>query len=208
MEIVGERTPIELKRGEHQSHMIDDVIDHWISEGDEVLWTDESLMAGGIVEKHVLAVDRARESVRLLRSWVPYQHLDDVSATASSGEEASLGYKPAQISIDLDKSFEEMCCAPSDIDEMTFPHSDAGLSELGRLHEDMFLDGFGGDVRFLWKNDQIGRTAFLGRVARVGKEEALFGASITHTAGDPRIIVGFELPLSEVFPARRSRYGR
>lgn len=208
MDIVGERSPVELERGEQQSHLIDYEVEHWLSDSDEVVWSDESLMVGGIVEKHILAVDRNRECVRLFRSWVPYQHLDEVFAAAISKESVSFDHKPAQVSIDLDKSFEQMCCPPQDIDEMSFPHSDARLGILGQHHEGIFLDQFGGDVRFLWKNDQVGRTAFLGRVARIGNEEALFGASITHTAGNPKITIGFEMPLSEIFPSRRSRYSR
>lgn len=206
MDIVGDRNENELAVGESQSHAIDKALARWISPDEKILWEDEALMVGGTVEKHVLAVDSERETVRLLRSWVPYAHVDEVLARAIAENVALDEQKAANVSVDLDKTFSQMACDPEDIDEMSFPHADSRLGVLGEYHEGIFLDEFGGDVRFLWKMDQLGRTAFLGRVARVGQEEALFGASITHTAGNPKITVGFEIPLSEIAPSRRQSY--
>lgn len=206
MHIVGERSKNELAVGESQSHAIDKALVRWISPEEKIVWEDEALMIGGTVEKHVLAVDAARETVRLLRSWVPYSHVDDVLATAIAENVSLDDHMTANVSVDLDKTFAQIACDPEEIDEMSFPHSDNHLGELGEYHEGIFLDEFGGDVRLLWKMDQLGRTAFLGRVARVGREEALFGASITHTAGNPKITVGFEIPLSEIAPTRRQAY--
>jgi hypothetical protein len=206
MDIVGTRSKAELEIGESQSHAVDKVIANWIAPDERIAWEDEALMIGGVVEKHVLAIDNDRETVRLLRSWVPYSHIDEVLARSISKEAVITEQKPAQISVDLDKTFDQIACDPEEIDEMSFPHSDARLGTLGEHHERIFLDEFGGDVRFLWKMDQLGRSAFLGRVARIGREEALFGASITHTAGNPKITVGFEIPLTEFTPSRRQAY--
>jgi hypothetical protein len=206
MDIVGERSKNELAVGERQSHAIDKALARWISPEEKIVWEDEALMVGGTVEKHVLAIDADRETVRLLRSWVPYSHVDEVLARATAENVTLDDQKAANVSVDLDKTFGQIACDPEEIDEMSFPHSDNRLGQLGEYHEGIFLDEFGGDVQFLWKMDQLGRTAFLGRVARVGREEALFGASITHTAGNPKITVGFEIPLSEIAPTRRQAY--
>ncbi len=206
MDIVGERNQNELAVGESQSHAIDKALVRWISPEEKIVWEDKALMVGGTVEKHILAIDVDRETVRLLRSWVPYSHVDEVLARAIAETVTLEDQTAANVSVDLDKTFAQIACAPEEIDEMSFPHSDNRLGVLGEHHESIFLDEFGGDVRFLWKMDQLGRTAFLGRVARVGREEALFGASITHTAGNPKITVGFEIPLSEIAPTRRQAY--
>jgi hypothetical protein len=206
MDIVGDRDKSELDIGAIQSHVIGKTLTDWISPEERVVWEDEALMVGGLVEKHVLAIDDDRETVRLLRSWVSYSHVDELLERSVSKAAAVVENNLAQVSVDLDKNFSQIACDPEDIDEMSFPHSDAHLGVLGKHHEDIFLEEFGGDVRFLWKADQLGRSAFLGRVARVGREEALFGASITHTAGNPKITVGFEIPLSEIAPTRRQAY--
>jgi hypothetical protein len=205
MEVVGNRSAAELTVGEGQSHAVDVALARWILADETLVWEDEALMTGGLVEKHVLAVDYNRETVRLLRSWVPFSLNEALSVAISDSADPSQS-KPAQVSVDLDKTFEQMMCDPDDIDEMSFPHADMPLGKLGEYHEGLFLDEFGGDVKFLWKSDQINRTAFLGRVARVGKEEALFGASITHDAGNPQIKIGFEIPMSDLTPTRKMGY--
>lgn len=195
MQAIGGMTEGEREVGKLIFAAIDEALNQWVSADEEIVWRDEALL-GGFAVKHVLAVDQERESARLLRSWV----------SASLSGEAAPDPSEVMVSADLEKNFEQMTCDPDEIDEMSFPHSDARLGVLGEHHEPIFLKRLGGDVKFLWKMDQMGRTSFLGRVARVGREEALFGGSITHTAGNPEVSIDFEMPLSEIFPRRCPSY--
>lgn len=201
MQIVGTPTEQQLKTIDINLEAIDRVIGDWLTDEDVVVWEDEARMITGYVEKQVLAIDRERESVRLLRSWVPFGDWDQTTEEDNR--------VTAVLSVDLDKTFEQISCPPDEINEMSFPHGeDYQLDDPGSRFEEEFRRQVGGDIKMLWKADQIGRGAFLGRIARVGQEEAVFGGSIQGRGDDMRAKVDFEMPLSEISPARRSTHRR
>lgn len=175
------------------SQIVEEEMQDWLSDSDEVVWNDESVV-DGMFERNVLVVDHSRQSVRILRAWAPYH------GTAPDERPA------VHVSIDLDKSFSEFSCDPSEINEMSFPHADTELDADGKHRESVFTKTFGGDVRFLWKNDQGRRTAFVGRGARVGQEECFFGGSAFY--GREWMVSWEEMPLSHIAPARRAGHTR
>lgn len=201
MQLVGNPTEEQIKAADINIEAIDRIIGEWLSDDDIVLWEDEAVEVTGYVEKNVFTVDKENETVRLLRSWVPYGDWNE-----AKGEDPS---PKAVISVDLDKTFEQISCAPDDIDEMSFPHGDGyQLDEPGTRFEEEFRKQIGGDIKMLWKSCQTGRGAFLGRIARVGQEEAVFGGSIQSNGSDVEAKIDFETPLSELTPALRNQYRR